>query len=74
MQHAPGFLKLVDDAKSRVKETDFRDVKKKLDANEKFTLIDVREDSEWTHREDRPRQGCADRALLRRRLPLCPYR
>jgi len=47
MQHAPAFLKLVEDAKSRIKETGFRDVKQKLDANEKFTLVDVREESEW---------------------------
>jgi rhodanese-related sulfurtransferase len=47
MQHAPAFLKLVEDAKSRIKETGFRDVKRKLDAREKFTLVDVREESEW---------------------------
>lgn len=47
MRHAPGFLKLVDDAKSRVKEADFRDIKRRLDAREKLTLIDVREDNEW---------------------------
>lgn len=47
MRHSPGFLKLVDDAKSRVREADFRDVKRRLDAREKLTLIDVREDNEW---------------------------
>ena len=47
MRHSPGFLKLVDDAKTRVKEADFRDVKCRLDAREKLTLIDVREDNEW---------------------------
>ena len=47
MQHAPGFLKLVDDAKSRVKETDVHDVKRRLDRGEKFHLLDVREESEW---------------------------
>ena len=43
------FLKLVDDAKSRVKEADFRDIKRRLDAREKLTLVDVREESEWAH-------------------------
>ena len=47
MRHSPGFLKLVDDAKTRVNEADFRDVKRRLDAREKLTLIDVREDNEW---------------------------
>ena len=48
MKHSPGFLKLVDDAKSRVRRTDVQDVKRRLDAQEQFTLIDVREESEWT--------------------------
>jgi rhodanese-related sulfurtransferase len=47
MQHATGFLKLVNDAKARIKEADFRDVKKRLDAGEKMILVDTREDSEW---------------------------
>ena len=47
MQHTPGFLKLVKDAKSRVREADFREVKKRLDNREKLVLIDVREDNEW---------------------------
>jgi rhodanese-related sulfurtransferase len=48
MKHAPGFLAIVNDAKTRVKEWDFREVKRQLDAGEKFTLVDVREDNEWT--------------------------
>lgn len=47
MQHAPRFLKLVDDAKKRVKETNVPDVKRRMDAGEKFLLVDVREESEW---------------------------
>ena len=47
MDHAPGFLSLVKDAKSRVKETNVAEVKKRMDAGEKFTLVDVREDLEW---------------------------
>lgn len=47
MQHTPRFLKIVDDAKSRVKETTVDEVKEKLDAGEKFLLVDVREESEY---------------------------
>ena len=45
--HAPEFLKLVQDAKGRVRELNVADVKRKLDAGEKFHLVDVREESEW---------------------------
>lgn len=47
MQHATGFLKLVNDAKTRVRECNVQDVKKRLDAGEKFFLVDTREESEW---------------------------
>ena len=47
MAHNAGFLKLVNEAKSRVKETDINGYKKMLAAGEKAVLIDVREDSEW---------------------------
>jgi rhodanese-related sulfurtransferase len=47
MAHAPNFLKLVDDAKKRVKETNVSDVKRRIDGGEKFLLVDVREDHEW---------------------------
>ena len=48
MAHNPGFLKLVNDAKSRVKETDIEGYKKMAASGPKPVLIDVREDSEWT--------------------------
>jgi rhodanese-related sulfurtransferase len=47
MQHSPRFLKLVQDTKSRVKETTVDAVKARLDAGEKLTIIDVREESEF---------------------------
>jgi rhodanese-related sulfurtransferase len=47
MQHAPGFLKIVDDARSRVKETTVDEVKTRLDRGDKFMLVDVREESEF---------------------------
>src|SRR5271169_3890965 len=46
MKHAPGFLAIVNDARTRVKVWSFREVKQRLDAGEKFTLVDVREDNE----------------------------
>lgn len=46
-KHSPGFLKLVDDAKSRIRQCNVQDVKRKLDRGEKFHLVDVREESEW---------------------------
>jgi rhodanese-related sulfurtransferase len=45
---APGFLKLVEDALSRVRQTSAQEVKKRLDSKERFALIDVREHDEWT--------------------------
>src|ERR1700760_5188732 len=47
MQHSERFLKIVEDAKKRVRETTVDDVKAKLDRGEKFTLVDVREESEF---------------------------
>ncbi len=47
MKHSERFLKLVEEAKRRIKETDVRTVKDRLDRKEKFHLIDVREESEW---------------------------
>ena len=46
-QHAPQFLKLVEDAKKRVQEATVEEVKARLDRGEHFHLVDVREDSEW---------------------------
>jgi len=46
-QHSPRFLRLVDDARSRIRETSVDEVQRKLDSGEKFLLIDVREESEY---------------------------
>ena len=48
MKHSPEFLKIVNDARTRVRETDIREVKQWLDRGEQFRLIDVREDNEWS--------------------------
>src|SRR5215475_1555123 len=47
MKHSPGFLKLVNDAKSRVRACTVADVKARLDRGERFEFIDVREDEEY---------------------------
>ena len=47
MAHNPEFLKLVNQSKSRIQETDIEGYKKMQAAGEKPLLIDVREDSEW---------------------------
>jgi len=49
MAHSSQFLKLVQDAKKNVKETNVADVKRRSDAGEKFFLVDVREDNEWAN-------------------------
>ena len=45
--HNPGFLALVNDAKSRIREIDIEQYKQMVASNEPHVLIDVREDSEW---------------------------
>ena len=47
MQHGPRFLKIVEDAKSHIKETTVKEVKERLDRGDQFMLIDVREESEF---------------------------
>ena len=48
MKHAPGFLRLVDAARARIRECTVADVQRRLEAGERFHLIDVREHEEWT--------------------------
>jgi rhodanese-related sulfurtransferase len=46
-QHSPEFLKLVNDAKSHVKEIDIDAYKKIVAAGQPHILVDTREDNEW---------------------------
>jgi rhodanese-related sulfurtransferase len=46
-QHPPRFLKIVDDARKRIRETDVDAVKSRMDRGDKFLLVDVREESEF---------------------------
>ncbi|MFO7303256.1 MAG: rhodanese-like domain-containing protein [Acidobacteriota bacterium] len=45
--HSPGFLALVKDAKSRVREIDVQQYRRMHDENRTHLLVDVREDNEW---------------------------
>jgi rhodanese-related sulfurtransferase len=47
MDHSPGFLTIVNDAKTRVKEITIDQARERLKQNPKAILIDVREDAEW---------------------------
>jgi rhodanese-related sulfurtransferase len=47
MDHSPGFLKLVNDAKSHVKEITVEQARERLSKNSQAVLMDVREDNEW---------------------------
>jgi rhodanese-related sulfurtransferase len=47
MDHSPGFLKLVGEAKKHVNEISVAEARAKLAANPQVVLLDVREDHEW---------------------------
>jgi rhodanese-related sulfurtransferase len=49
MKHSPQFLKLVNEVKPRINETNIAEVKKRMDSGEKFLLVDVRDDHEWAN-------------------------
>jgi rhodanese-related sulfurtransferase len=45
--HSPGFLKLVGEAKARVRETDVHDAKSRIEKGLQFFLVDTHEESEY---------------------------
>ncbi len=45
--HNPGFLALVNDAKSRIRQIELEDLRRMIASGERFLLIDIREESEW---------------------------
>jgi len=47
MDHSPGFLKIVDDAKSRVRQVSVAEARRRMQSGAR--LIDVREDTEWAN-------------------------
>ncbi len=48
MDHSPGFLKVVADAQTRIREISIDQTRAWLSQNPKIVLLDVREDSEWS--------------------------
>ncbi len=47
MEHSGSFIKLVNEAKAKIREVRINDVLKMLTDQVAFTFIDVREDDEW---------------------------
>jgi len=47
MSHAEGFLRLVNEAKSKIRECTLDDVLKKREQGQSFYFVDTREDEEW---------------------------
>ncbi len=47
MDHTPGFLKIVSDAKTRIREIDIETYRQMRERGETPLLVDVREDNEW---------------------------
>jgi rhodanese-related sulfurtransferase len=47
MEHSPGFLQLVNDAKTRIQEVSVAEARARVTANPNVVLLDVREDHEW---------------------------
>src|SRR5687768_11903138 len=47
MDHSPGFLKIVNEARPKVKEVDLEQARQRLSQNPNAALVDVREDEEW---------------------------
>jgi len=47
MKHSEGFLTLVNDAKSRIREVTVAETQKRMEQDPEVKLIDVREDHEW---------------------------
>lgn len=47
MEHTEGFLNIVNDAKTRVREVSVAETQQRMRANQDAVLIDVREDNEW---------------------------
>ena len=54
-QHSAKFLKIVDDARSRIRETSVSEVKQRLDRGEKLFLVDGRRCTVIPPRSDRAR-------------------
>ena len=49
MDHSPGFLKLVNEVRPKVKEVTIDELRERLAQNPNAVLVDVREDTEWAN-------------------------
>lgn len=49
MQHSPGFLKVVNEARGEIKEVSVAEARARVEQNPKAILVDIREDSEWAN-------------------------
>lgn len=69
MDHSPGFLKLVNEARASVRELTIEQLRARLATNPRAVLLDVREDSEWQagHAEQAQHLG---KGILERDLEL----
>src|SRR5688572_5033052 len=47
MEHSPEFLRIVNEARAKVREVTIEQARERLQQNPKAVLLDVREDSEW---------------------------
>jgi rhodanese-related sulfurtransferase len=47
MKHSEGFLKLVNEAKRRIREVTIDEARERMQVDKRVQLIDVREDNEW---------------------------
>ena len=47
MKHSEGFLKLVNDTKSRIHEVTVDETRERMQSSNRVLLIDTREDNEW---------------------------
>ncbi len=56
MNHSPGFLQLVNEARTRVREVTIEEARARLAANPRAVLLDVREDNEWAAGHAEPAQ------------------
>jgi rhodanese-related sulfurtransferase len=65
MKHSPAFLRIVDDAKTRIREVTVDDVKRMLDRGEAFELVDTREESEFA-RGHLPRARHLSKGIIER--------
>jgi rhodanese-related sulfurtransferase len=54
MNHSEGFLKLVNDAKTRIREVSVEETQQRMNTDPTVKLVDVREDNEWDAAHAKP--------------------